>query len=124
MMDAGHIAVYQLNGISENGGMPVYTPVFISEADFEERTIGVTRRYAAKGIDEQIDMLVRIWRDPAIRIDMIAVVTQSEYDGQYRISNVELTHDGNSYRNDTNEGLKTMDLTLVKLEKEYDIKFD
>lgn len=122
-MDAGHITIYNLENVAENGGMPKMQAKYVTEADFEEKTIGVTRHYASLGANEQIDLLVRIWRDTSIRIGMYAVLSESDFDGQYRITNVELTHENDSYRSYTNDdGLKTTDLTLQKVEENYDIE--
>lgn len=122
MMDAGHIKVYSLTNTAGKGAMPVMTPTLVTEADFEEKTVGVTRFYAAKGVNEQIDLLIRIWRDPRIRIGMIAVVSCSEYDGQYRVTNVEMTHENDNFKSYTKTvGLKTSDITLQKVEENYDI---
>lgn len=113
MKDAGHISVCELHEIGEAGLMPVQMLVEVTSADFEERTFGMARQYAAKGVNEQIDLLVRIWRDPQVRIGMFAVVTSSEYDGQYRIDDVRHQLD--------DDGLKVTDITLARLGENYDV---
>ena len=111
-MDAGHISICSLENVQTiRGGMPKDTLVPVTGADFEERTLGVTRAYLAKGANEQIDLLARIWRDPLVKIGMYAVVTESDYNGQYRIDNVQNTTD--------EDGLKVTDLTLSRINQNY-----
>lgn len=123
MMDAGHIAIYEVTNSAVNGGMPKESLELVTEFDFEEMQVGVTRYYAALGVNQLIDLYIRSWREPLVKIGMIGVVTDSDYDGQYRIDNVTNTHYSDSqYRIRTaTKGLKTTDITMSKLEKNYDI---
>lgn len=119
MMDAGIIKICTLENTAEAGDMPKdrLKPTEGLIYQFEERVIGYGRQYEAKGVNERVDMLVRIWRSP-IRIGMYAVLT--DYEGQinekgdqYRIDNVQqLVND---------EGLKVTDLTLYRLDELYEI---
>lgn len=113
MKDAGIVTVCRLVNTSVSGGMPVdrLSPVF-SDC-FEERTVGYGRYYQAKGVNEQVDMLIRVNRTTSARIGMYAVLTQSENDGQFRIINVQQLLD--------NDGLKCTDLTLMRTERLYDV---
>jgi hypothetical protein len=70
--------------------------------------ISYSRQYAAMGVDQQIDRIIRIWRTP-VRIGDVVVIG----DEQYRIDNVQPTLD--------DDGLKVVDLTLRRLEANYDI---
>lgn len=113
-MDAGHITVCRLeNRQTVRGGMPRDVLVQVTEADFEERTLGVTRAYLAKGVNEQIDLLARIWRDTSVKIGMYGVVSESDYNGQYRIDNVQNGLD--------DDGLKVTDITLSRINENYDV---
>lgn len=112
-MDAGHVAICGLIETNEPGSMPTFSLSVVSEADFEERTFGMARQYAAKGVNEQIDLLARIWRDPLVRIGMYAVISESDYNGQYRITDVRHQTD--------DDGLKVTDITLSRLNDFYDI---
>ena len=116
MMDAGRITICNLENTAEDGFMPVEKLVPVGDAiDFEEKVIGYGRAYNAKGVNERIDLLVRIWRTPA-RIGQYAIVTDFEgcEDGdQFRIDNVQPTYD--------DDGLKVTDLTLSRLEELYDV---
>lgn len=118
MKDAGLIKVCTLENIAEAGQMPKEVLIVHSLQSFEERTVGYNRQYAAKGVSEQVDMLVRIWRDNTIRIGMYAVLTdyegqEDENGDQYRITNVQQVYDAN--------GLKNTDLTLSRLEEFYEL---
>lgn len=117
MMDAGYITVCNLENLAEPGDMPkeMLKPVEIMQ--FEERVVGYNRQYAAKGANEQVDMLVRIWRSP-VRIGMYAIL--SDYDGQecedgdqYQIQNAQNLLD--------DDGLKVTDLTLRRVDRLYEV---
>lgn len=118
MKDAGIITICNLENTAEPGQMPKEKLVTVTAHTFEERVVGYGRLYAAMGVNEQVDMLVRIWREPLVRIGMYAVLT--EYEGQqvaggdqYRITNVQQLYD--------NDGLKVTDLTLTRTEELYDV---
>ena len=121
MKDAGWIRLYTLENrnAAASGKMPDFrlVPVNRNKYYFEERVIGMTRQYAAKGANEQVDLIARIWREPAARIEMYAIVGQSDgHDGQYRIRNVQNLYD--------EDNLKVTDLTLERTDKFYDIAAD
>lgn len=113
MMDAGMVQICSLINDAQPGDMPHMGLSPVTSLYFEERTVGYGRFYAAQGVNEQVDLLIRTWRCSLCRIGMYAVLSQSECDGQYRITNVQhlLSEDG----------LKCMDLTLERLETNYDI---
>ncbi len=77
---------------------------------YGERAVGYGRQYAAKGVNEQVDMVARIWQDRAACIGMYAVMDDGT---QYRIDNVQQLYD--------EDGLRVTDLTLSRLEELYDI---
>lgn len=62
-------------------------PVFYGELN-----VGYRRQYAAMGVSQQVDKLVRIWQDRQIRIGMAAILDGAE---QYRIDNVQHLEDEN-----------------------------
>ena len=110
MMDSGTCRIYTVTDAAENGEMP--NPTLHEYGDyewsFEDRMISYSRQYAAMGVDQQIDRIIRIWRTP-VRIGDVVVI-----DGeQYRIDNVQPTLDDDS--------LQVVDLTLRRLEENYDI---
>ena len=124
MRDAGIATIYTLTNTAEEGDKPLYkltpaTDIAGNELkyQFEERIVGFTRQYEAMGVNERIDMLIRIWRCP-VRIGMYVVLTdyegqENEAGDQYRISNVQNLLDDN--------GLKVTDLTLYRLDNNYEV---
>jgi hypothetical protein len=110
MMDSGTCRIYTVTDAAENGEMP--NPTLHEYGDYEwsfdDRMISYSRQYAAMGVDQQIDRIIRIWRTP-VRIGDVVVIG----DEQYRIDNVQPTLDDDS--------LQVVDLTLRRLEKNYDI---
>ncbi len=114
LLDSGILALYKLKNTAENGRMPVQKLVMYDEAYFGERTVGYNRLYAAKGVNQQIDKLVRIWRNEAVEAGDYTILDPSEENPkQYRIDAVQQLYD--------DDGLKVTDLTLVRLEKNYDV---
>ena len=110
MMDSGTCRIYTVTDAADNGEMP--NPTLHEYGDyewaFEDRMISYSRQYAAMGVDQQIDRIIRIWRTP-VRIGDVVVIG----DEQYRIDNVQPTLDDDS--------LQVTDLTLRRLEENYDI---
>ena len=110
MMDSGTCRIYTVTDAAGNGEMP--NPTLHEYGDyewsFEDRMISYSRQYAAMGVDQQIDRIIRIWRTP-VRIGDVVVIG----DEQYRIDNVQPTLDDDS--------LQVVDLTLRRLEENYDI---
>ena len=110
MRNPGKLTIYSLTNTASAGGMPTEKLVSICEAFYEERTIGITRMYAAMGADQQIDMLVRVFFMPSIPTNAEYVILEDGY--QYRIT-VKQKINADTY-----------DLTLVRLEANYDVKTD
>ena len=108
--DAGILTICRLVDNTEGGNMAKEKLVEESRYYYGELTIGYGRQYAAMGVNEQVDLLVEIWQDRAIRIGMYAVADDGT---QYRIDLVQ--HKQNE------DGLKVTWLTLRRLEALYDI---
>ena len=110
MMDSGTCRIYTVTDAAGNGEMP--NPTLHEYGDyewaFEDRMISYSRQYAAMGVDQQIDRIIRIWRTPVRIGDVVVIGTE-----QYRIDNVQPTLDDDS--------LQVTDLTLRRLEGNYDI---
>lgn len=105
MRDAGLLTVYKLVNVAEAGLMPTEKLVSICTAYYDERTIGITRAYAALGAKQQIDRLVIVYN--------VTLPADAEYvileDGdQYRISLKQVQGDA-------------VLLTLTRLEDLYDV---
>nr|DAG47489.1 MAG TPA: hypothetical protein [Caudoviricetes sp.] len=108
-LDGGVLTICELVDTAAGGAMPALRLMPRSRHYYGERTVGYGRQYAAKGVNEQVDMLVRVWRDRNIRIGMYAIVG----DEQYRLNNVQHLLDG--------DGLQITDLSLQRLGENYDI---
>ena len=110
MMDSGTCRIYTVTDAAENGEMPAPTLHEYGDYEwsFEDRMISYSRQYAAMGVDQQIDRIIRIWRTPVRIGDVVVIGTE-----QYRIDNVQPTLDDDS--------LQVTDLTLRRLEENYDI---
>lgn len=124
MKDAGIVTICKLTNTAASGLMPKEELVPLEyEGEvltwrFEDRFIGYSRQYEAKGVGERIDKLIRIWNAPQVRIGYYAVLTdyegqENESGDQYRIDNVQPQIDEN--------GLKVTDITLYRLDELYDI---
>ena len=107
--DDGLITIYTLEKIGEPGDMPKEQLKTKSQHMYGERTIGYGRQYAAKSVNEQVDMLVRFWQDRSIHIRNYAGID----DEQYIIDNVQHLKD--------EDGLPVTDLTLRRLDKLYEV---
>lgn len=118
-LDDGIVRICSLENTADPGFMPNRRLNVKAEQYFEERVISQNRQYLAKGVSEQVDMVIRIWDDGTRpRIGMYAVLTnyegQESVDGdQFRIDNVQ------PLMND--EGLRVFDLTLSRMEDRYDV---
>lgn len=118
MKDAGLVTICTLDDMAVPGNMPDEKLNPLSQHYFEERSVGYNRQYAAMGVNERVDMLIRIWREPTVRIGMYALLT--DYEGQvnengdqYRIDNVQHLLD--------DDGLKVTDLTLYRMDELYEV---
>lgn len=110
LLHDGVLFVCMLDDITENGSKPHQTLRKIQRHWYGERMVGYGRYYAALGVNEEIDMLVRIHHDRRVRIGMFAVLGNGE---QFRITNVQQLI--------ADDGLRCTDLTLRRLEKNYDL---
>lgn len=111
ILDDGVVWICSLDNAAGKGEMPRQKLTRKSEHLYGERTVGFGRQYAAKGVNEQVDMLIRIWQDRSIRIGMYAVLGNGE---QYRIDFAQHLAD--------EDGLKVTDLTLRRMDDLYDIE--
>lgn len=105
-------------GIAENRAPKSGTPKMVITTRFEpvfygELTVRYGRQYAAKGVGQQIDKLVRIWQDRWVSIGMVAILDGEE---QYRIDDISHHFD--------KRGEPVTDLTLRRLEKLYELADD
>lgn len=113
MLDSGELYICTLTETAEPGMKPAprLTPEEEPRA-YERRRIGYGRIYAAKGADERIDAVYRIWDDmeDTVRIGMYVLTTTGN---QYQIDAVQPTTD--------EHGIPVLDLTLSAVEDYYEI---
>ena len=111
MLADGTLRIYSLKNTAAPGEMPreMLVETIPEDLYYSDRVIGVTRLYAAKGANQQISKLVRIW-DVPVEIGNYAVLDGQD---QYRIDVIQPAKD--------DEGLKVVDLTLVREENHYEV---
>ena len=110
ILDDGTLEVFELHECAAQGRKPkkVIRPLF-EPCFYGELNVGYKRQYAAMGVSQQVDKLVRIWQDRQIRIGMAAILDGAE---QYRIDNVQHLEDENRE--------PVTHLTLRRLESLYE----
>ena len=130
MRDDGVLYICALDNVAENGDMPRQVLRIIGKHWFEQRSPGFRRSYQAIGVNQRIDFLVRIHRDYKIEGGMYAVLGNGD---QFRIDLVYHGQDTNVrskmvdskyYRQPTIVGEEYTELSLSKLENNYDIATD
>lgn len=108
--DSGTLYLCELNNMADDGDMPSEKLTRVARHWYQERMIGMSRQYLAKGVNEQIDMLVRIHHDRTAKIGMYVVLGNGD---QFRITNITMIVG--------DDGLRYTDLTLMRLEDFYDV---
>lgn len=111
MKDCGVLYICELLNLANNGEMPVQTLIKKQRYWFESRVIGLSRQYQAKGVNEQVDMVVRIPYDNRVRIGEYAMLGDGS---QFRIDNVTPIFE--------EETLNVTELTLSRVDKHYDVR--
>lgn len=82
MTNDGIIGVYRLQNTAEAGYMPQMQLVKLFDAYFSRQRVGVTRLYAAIGVNAQVDGVFRLWNtriDEAMPKDLYAVFEGTQY---------------------------------------------
>jgi hypothetical protein len=106
MDEQGMLTFYSLENVAPKGLKPSMKLVEVAKAYYSERQVGVNRMYAALGANHRIDALLRC------------------YNTEINNSWVAITEDGKQYQIDTMQkviGKDAIDLTLVYVEKTYEI---
>lgn len=111
MRDDGIVYLASLKNNAGNGLKPAYELTKIARHWYEERVIGFSRQYAAKGVNEQVDMLIRIGYEPKARIGLYAILGNGD---QFRITNVSRGRDDDTQ-------LRYVELTLQRMDQNYEI---
>lgn len=110
MLYEGTLRLCELQNLAEPGGMPSEKLVVVSYHYYGDRMIGYGRQYAAMGVEQQVDRLVRIWRDESAHVKQYALLDDGK---QYRVDMVQHLLD--------EDGLKVTDLTLFRLDDNFDV---
>lgn len=79
---------------------------------FEMKTISYRRQYAAKGANEQIDLVIQTHYEPKARIGMFVVLGNGE---QYEIQDCTMIRDQETRK-------RVTEYTLKRLEDFYDLE--
>lgn len=119
-MNDGIIGIYRLENTAAAGAMPVYRLNLLFRAYFSRQRIGVTRLYAALGINAQIDAVLRLFNVPlgmelsAMPKDLYAVYSPSDGEEddavQYRITLAQEVVERDA-----------VDITVERMDEFYDI---
>lgn len=109
--DDGIVYLAELENVADPGNKPAYSLHKVSRQWYEDRAVGFRRQYAAKGVSEQVDMLIRVTHNTRARIGLYAILGNGE---QFRITNVTNGRDDET-------GLRYTELTLMRLDQNYEI---
>lgn len=127
MHDDGVLYVCNLINQAENGDMPQMKLAIQNKYWFENRTVGYGRFYTAQGVNQRVDRLVRISWDVSVEIGQYAVLGNGEQfvitmvsHGQESFQRTKMI-DSKFYRQPQITGLKFTELTLTRVEKNYDV---
>lgn len=108
MRDSGIVEICTVIETHIDGQMPTKQLRPIEQYYFEDRVVGYGRQYAAMGVSQQVDRLIRIDRDESIEIGMVARIGSLTYS----IDNIQHLLDEHN--------LKCTDLTLSRFEEDFD----
>lgn len=106
MMNDGVVKIYSVGDISSLGGMPKEGLTLKAELRYSERTVGMGRFWTAQQAQARIDLLLRVHKRREISPQDVAIPNDGN---QYRIVQIQYP-----------EGLKVMDLSLERIESEYE----
>lgn len=112
LLDDGIVWLARLTDKSAPGEMAKEVLTKVARHWFAERSISFSRQYAAKGVNEQVDMVIRIHYDRRARIGMYAILGNGE---QYCIENVTPV-------TINEDRMKYTELTLRRLEDYYELE--
>ncbi len=104
------VKFYSVSNTAAAGSKPNETLTYKQSLRYEERTVGITRYYAAKQANARVDYVLRCQKRREISTQNIAVPNDGK---QYKIIQVQYPEV---------HGLPVMDLTLEEVTAVYDIK--
>lgn len=106
----GLVTIYRVENRAAPGKKPVEALLRKAALRYQRRTVGIKRHYAALTAGARVDLLLRVPYRPDVSAQDVAVPT---LDGkQYRITLVQVPEDVVP---------PVMDLTLERLERDYDL---
>lgn len=105
----GIVKIYEVGNTSEPGGMPTEGLIYKQTLRYKERTVGLTRYYAAIKENVEVSAVIRCPQVRSVKANNIAILTDGE---QYRIELVQYPEDIEP---------PVMDLTLEKVSDFYDV---
>lgn len=106
----GTVTIYAVENSAGPGNLPEAALVRKGTLRYQRRTVGIRRHYAALTAGAKVDLLLRVPYRPEVSAQDVAVPT---LDGkQYRITFVQVPED---------VAPPVMDLTLERLEMDYDL---
>lgn len=105
----GVVSIYTVSDVSQPGGMPVDALTLKEALRYEERTVGLTRFYAAMQNNVNIKYVLRCPRIRSVSTQDVAVPVDGK---QYKIVQIQYPQDVEP---------PSMDLTLEELSPVYDI---
>lgn len=126
MRDDGVLYICNMTNVADNGDMPRMALEKVDKYWFENRYIGYGRSYAAQGVNQRVDRLVRIAQNQHVQVGQYVVLGNGE---QFRITLVSHGQesfgrtrlvDSKYYRQPQIAGLKYTELTLTRLDDNYD----
>lgn len=106
----GIVDIYAVKNIAAPGEKPVELLSRKGTLRCKRRTVGIKRHYAAMNAGAKVDLLLRVPYRPEVSAQDIAIPTQDRR--QYRITFVQVPEDVMP---------PVMDLTLERLERDYDL---
>lgn len=109
--DDGTVLLCKLSDKSIPGEMAREKIRVVARHFFQNRQISFRRQYEAKGVNQQIDMIIRIHYDPCVVIGMFAVLGNGD---QFEIDHSTIVRD--------DLGHKYTEITLRRLEDFYDLE--
>lgn len=111
LLDKGIATICELINVAEEGNKPKQMLTPIAQQWYGERAVGYNRQYAARAVNEQVDMLIRIWaEDVRPRIGRYILLDDGS---QFQIRTVTYTVD--------EDQLPVYDIALSALEEDYDV---
>lgn len=114
MTNDGIIKIYRLQNTAQAGYMPKEQLVHQFDAYFSRQRVGVTRLYAALGVNAQIEAVLRLWNTSiteAMPKDLFAVYEDSDDTYiQYRVTLVQDVPERDA-----------VDITVERIDDFYDI---